>query len=335
MALPTNTITFDEINSIVQDDLMPKLVDNITEKSALLSILGMEDRIRPANDMSKTTEGNLAVITPLRYQIGSNTEVVSDFDTHNVTPTETKTAARYTLHTYVTPIPIAYTDELKTSTPEAAINYLSDKMMDAELDMKKKLYTDIYSGSGSSIIGLNTSIGTGSYAGIDGSVETWWQSGVDTTAHTGSNMEDSTNASYVITLLQTGYKACKNMGETPNLILCSQDVFDILDNVAESDQYLTKGTQSRFEAIANLGFNTITWRGIPVVVDDTIDDTADPMYMLNTNYMTLYFHPDDNFKFHPFLQSINQLAKFAKISLTCQLAIENRRMFYRWSDLNN
>jgi|GEM_PF-1369058 len=330
-------LNYDSITSIVVDEYIPQMIDNITEESALLAMLVNDGRVMSAaGRMSSSVSGGTKIIQPLRYDLGDRTHTYSGFDTVDITPRDPRTAAEYTFGRYVTPISISDEDEEKVNGDNAVIQLISDEMETAELDMKKKLYTDIYNGSGAnSIIGLDTAIGTGTYGGIDGATYTWWQSGVDTTAHTTANMKDSTNASYIITLLQTGFLNAKHTGMKPNLILVSQKVFDILDSVSETDQQFTVPTGSRNEKVASLGFTVLFWRNIPVVVDDTISNTDNPMYMINTNDLTLYYHPMNNFKLHPWLRPIDQMAKYAHISVTLQLAIRARRLYYRWSDLGN
>lgn len=330
-------LNYDSISSVVQSDLLPKMVDNITEKSAFLSMMLMDGRtMSAAGRMSQGTRGNLQVLVPLRYQLGTAVGTYSDYDTIDLTPADPRTAAAFDLANYYATISISQTDELKVSGDNAVIQLLTDEMEVAELTLKKRLYQDIFSGSGSnSLVGLDTAIGTGTYGGIAGATYTWWNSTVDATAHTAANMIDSTSTSYILALLRNGYDACSHMGEKPNLILVTQRVFDILEQVADTDVQFTVPTTGRAQKVASLGFNTIVWRNIPIVVDDTINETAHPMYMINTNYLTLYYHPDNNFKFHPFAEPVNQFSRHAKITFSGQLAIENRRMFYRWSDLNN
>lgn len=332
MAVPTPP--FDDINAVVQDRMLPMLVDNVIEHSELLSVLNVDRRIMPADNITRTSEGNLATIIPILKSLNSNVKVISGYDTLDLTPGDNRRAARHELKMYAAPIGIPRTEELAMSN--AVIDFIANEVMIAEETLKEQLYKDVYTGSSNSIIGLNTAINTGSYGGINGATETYWQSGVDATAHTADNMKDPTHASYVITLLQTGFKATKHNKRKPNLIICSQGVFDIIDFVASVDNQFNKPTTERQIAIANLGFEMLLWRNIPILVDDTLDTTfGDSMYMLNTDSMALLYHPMDNFEFHPFIRALNQVVKHALITVTLQLAITARRDFYRWSSLNN
>lgn len=332
------SLNYDMINSLVQDDLRPNVVDNIFESSALLAMLMNDGRVlSAAGRMSTASNGGTKILQPLEYAQTTAVGTYSGHDVVDITPPELVTAAEYTMKNYYGSLNISHDEELQVSGDRAIVQMVTLKTKNAEKSLKTRLANDLYSGSGSSgLIGLDTAIDTGTYGGIDGSTYTWWKSGVDNTAHTAANMKDSTNASYLLKLLQTGWKSCKHNNETPNLILVSQDLFDIAETISEGLGQFNTPTSSRSQKMASLGFNVIEYRGVPMVVDDFINDTNDPMYMLNTNYFTLYYHPMNNFAFTGFKTATNQPhAKVGQITFTGQTAISARRNFYRWSDLNN
>ena len=200
--------------------------------------------------------------------------------------------------------------------------------------MKNAIAQDLYTGT-TAIIGLDTALGSGTYGGISGSTYSWWASGTSTTAHTAANMKTASSTSYLLTLLAAGFKSAQHMNMKPNLILCSQDVFDIAEFISHSSSQFNVPTTSRGQKMASLGFTTIEWRGIPMVVDNYINDTSDAMYMLNTEYFDFYFHPKDNFEIAEFVRPANQDSYISRITAKLQLATSNRRMHYRWTDLNN
>lgn len=148
-------------------------------------------------------------------------------------------------------------------------------------------------------------------------------------------MEDSTNASYLLKLLATGWKSCNHRNNPPNFVLLEQAVFDIAERIANSSGQFTTPTKARTKRMADLGFSVLEYRGIPLMVDNFINSTNYPMYMGNTNFMKLYFHPDDNFKVNEFVRPANQDARLSRITALLQLGISSRRHFYRWTDLNN
>ena len=337
MPVSQQTINYDAIRSLVQDTLIPKVVDNIFESSSLLSMLMQSDRVlSAAGRMSSGVSGGQNIIQPLRYAKSTAVGTGTGHDVLDITPPESGTAAVYDFTTfYYATINIAKTDELAVSGDRAIVNFLAQEVQLAEDSLKDKIANDLYTGT-DAIVGLNTAIGTGTYGNIDGSTYTFWQSGVDNTAHTGANMELSTSSSYLLKLLAAGWKSCQHLNKPPNFIFCGQNIFDIAERIANASAQFTTPTSARAKRMADLGFSVLEYRGIPLVVDNYLDDNSvDSMYMGNDEYLTLYYHPDNNFKMSDWVEPANQLSKIAKITATLQLAISNRRFFYRWSNLNN
>jgi hypothetical protein len=300
-------LNYDSISAIVRDKYLPTLQDQVFKGSAALALLNLDSRIKPGGARLETMPvgGGTKIIQPLEYGEG-NAQYYSFYDTIDVTPPEIITAAQYVLRNIAVPISISQDEELQVDGADLkVIDLLDSKMENARKTKLKQLGNDFYTGGANSLQGLDTAIGTATYGGIAGASYSWWQSGVDATAHTASNMKDSTS--------------------------------DIAESIAASDQRFTKPTAgSRGEAMANLGFSVLMWRNIPLIVDRYISTASYPMYMGNFREgFTLYYHPKNYFKMSNWVESTNQMARVAKISCTLQSAISNRRMFYRWSDLNN
>lgn len=316
-------LNYDRLTAITRDQYIPKMIDNIYESSALLTKMRADGKVQLWGNKLKV---------PLRYGKNGARGTYQGHDVLDVTPQDNITAAEFTYKNYYVTVSISGDDERTSSGDLAVIKLLEDEMKDAEMSMKDQLSTALFTGT-NHLIGLDTAIGTGTYGGIAGATYTWWNSTVDATAHTSANMVNSTHASYIHKLLRAGYKGCKHLNQRPNIIVTSQDVYDIYEETLQTQANYNLSRGSEF--LADAGFDVLEFRKIPVVVDDFVDDTADAMYMLNTEFMDLYFHPKNNFRFTGFKSPINQDSKVSQILVSTQLAISNRRMFARWSDLNN
>jgi len=317
-------LNYDSITAIVKDTYLPKLVDNIYEASALLSMM--------RND-GVVVEGGNYIIQPVTYAKNTARGGYVGMEPHDVSAPETRTAARYEYGDYYVSLVVTGKDERKCNGENAVVSLINTIMEEAEMSMKDQVATDLFSGS-TYIVGLNTAIGTGTYAGIAGGTYTWWQSGTDATAHTAANMKDSTNAAYIHTLFRKAWNSCKHLGKKTNLIVTSQEVYDIYEQTLQSNARYPMTARGKFAADA--GFDVVEFRGIPVVVDDFCADSTDSAcYFLNTEFAPLFYHPDNNFRLTEWKIPTNADGRIAQLYFSAQLGLTNRRMFYRFSDLAN
>jgi len=318
-------LNYDSITAIVREHYIPKLIDNIYESSALLTMMRQDGVVIP---------GGTKITQPVLYAKNTARGGYTGMEPHDVSEGETRTAANYDWANYYVSLVMSGDDERKANGNDNVLESLINlKMQEAEMSMKDQLASDIFTGS-SYIVGLDTAIGTGTYAGIAGGTYSWWQSGVDTTAHTAANMKDSSNASYIHTLFRAAWSSCKHMGEKPNLIITSQDVFDIYEQSLQVNARYPMTSRSKF--LADAGFTALDFRGRPVTVDDfCASGTDSACYFLNTKFMPLFYHPQNNFRLTPWKVPTNADGRIAQLYFTGQIGLTNRRMFYRFSDLCN
>jgi hypothetical protein len=188
-------------------------------------------------------------------------------------------------------------------------------------------------------VGLDLAISdTGTYGNIPRTSDyEWWKAGVDSVAHTTDNMKNSLHASYLLTLLANGFAFTNRANEHFDLLLMRQETWDTYENIIQTLGLTINSSSSKIvKQMADAGFQAFEWRGIMMVVDNFIDSVEKPMYGVNTNYLTLYVHPQNNFIMTPFKESQDQPhTKVAQITAKLGLAISNPSHFYRWSNLNN
>jgi len=318
-------LAYDYITAITQDKYIPRMVDNIYESSALLSMMRRDGRI---------LNGGTEIVQPLLYAKNTSRGGFTGYEVFNVSPPDNLTAAKYDWAQYYVSISLAGLDEIKNSGDSAVLNLLEIKMKDAEMSMLDQLATDLFSGT-THIIGLASAVdATTTYGGIAVADFAGWASGEDGTAHTAANMKDSTNAAYAHTLFRTAWKSCNHLNKSPNLIITSQEVFDIYEQTLQANARYPLTARGKF--LADAGFTTVEFRGIPVVVDDFCPDGTDSYcYFLNTDFLNLYISPKQNFKFTGFKVPTNQDARVGQILVAAQLGLSNRRMFYKFTDLGN
>lgn len=308
----------------VQEYYLPGFANNIYDKSALLSTLKRDGRL--------TVRGGERITEGITYAKKTAKGTYSGHSTIDVAPNDTKTRAKFEWgHYYVAPS-VARTDILKASGPFAVASIIESEMENSEMAMNDQVADAIFSGtSPDGIVGLDSAIGTtNTYGDIDGNANSWWRSTVDTTGHTKANMKTAASTSYVLTLLANAFAGATHFGSSPNLVITTWDVFGILEAVLQANASYEQ-LNARSNSIAQSGFQVIQFRGVPIVPDEKCP--AYHMYVLNTNFMKLYVHPDDDFEFSGFVKPVNQMVQIGTISWTCQLGIKSRRNFYKFTSL--
>ena len=322
-------LNYNLVNTLVQERYLPGFADNIYQSSALLTTL--------RNDQAVNIEGGERITAGLLYAKNTARGTFSGYDTVDVTPQDTRNRARYEWANYYVSISLSQDDEDKVNGPDAVGTLLENSLKEAELSMKDQLAADIFTGiDADGIVGLNSAIGTtNTYGGFSGNDYSWWRSTVNTTQHTIANMKTAAQTTYWWTALGTAFAACTNGGGMPNLVITTPEVFNIIEsiNIAQQQyQMLNK----RSELLAANGFPVIQYRGVPIVADEMCP--AYHCYVLNTKYINLYVHSRSsrsNFRFTGFKNPTNQLARVGQITWKGQLGINNRRMFYKFTDLGS
>ena len=318
-------LNYDSIQALVHEHIIPSLADNIYDASAYLSMARRDGVI---------IAGGSVITQPILYAKNTARGGYTGMEPHDVSEPETRTRAQYNYGDYYVSIVISGTDERKVNGEDAVLQLVNTKMMEARESMTDQLASDVYTGT-SYIVGFDTAIAAGTYAGIAGGTYTWWQSGVDSTAHTAANMKSSSSTSYIHTLFRNAWDSTAIKNFKPNLILTSQNVFDIYEQSLQvSARYNYASSRTSF--MADAGFSALEFRGIPVVVDNYIAAGTDAYcYFLNTQFAPLFYHPDNNFRMTPFKVPTNADGRIAQLYFSGQIGLTNRRLFYKFTDLAN
>lgn len=317
-------LNYDYIQAQVQERYLPGFANNIYDSSALLTTL--------RNDGRLTVRGGERITEGVTYAKNTARGTYSEYDTVDTSPTQKRTRARFEWGHYYVTLSIPKTSELRVSGDRAVMSLLASEMESAEMDMKDQLGDDIFTGvAPDGLVGLESAVGTtNTYGGISGTDYSWWQATVDSTAHTKANLKTASSTSYIITLLSNAWDNCTHNGSSPNLIVTTWEVYGILEAVLQA-QATYEQLNARSQAIAQSGFNVIQYRGVPIVADEKCP--ANEMYVLNTNFLKLYVHPDDDFEFSGFVKPGNQLVRVGQITFSGQIGITSRWAFQRFSSM--
>lgn len=319
-------LNYDNISATTTEFHIPRLKDQIYDNSPVFTWLRNNDQVKH--------NGGTLIKQPLEYAKNTARGSYEGYDVMDVTPPEFLTAAIFYWKNYYTTVTYSGDEEDENSGDHAVLNLIDTKMKSATKSLKDLLYTAIFNDGNDAkgIVGLRSAIDTtNTYGGISGNDYSWWRATKDTSAHTQANLVDSTNASYIHKLLRTAWAACHNDNNKPDLIITTQAVFDLYEQTLQPQaRYNFSGTGTKF--MADAGFQTLEFRGVPIVVDDFCPDYH--LFMGNFgDSLDLYIHPKKDFKWTGLVRPANQDAMTGQILFKGQLAVNTRRNFYKFTSL--
>lgn len=302
MAAPSSaTINWDNVNSLTERRMLPKLTDQIFRSNALMQRL-----------WSKGTklDGGAFITQMLAYGEGPG-GAFEGLEILDTSEAEQFTTAVFSWKHYYAAITIRRMDELKNRGGAAFARLLTAKMQVAEKTMQNLVGQGIYSDGTTNaklITGLRAAVTDATdavtYGGINKATATnsWWQSKIDRTTTVLS-----------VPAMRTLAGLCTEDNETPDLVVTYQAQYDNYYNELQPAQRFADSD------LARGGFKNILFEGRPVVVDSHCPTGL--MYFLNTTYLDLVSHEDENMRFEPFRQPYNQAGRTAFIfwagNLTC------------------
>jgi hypothetical protein len=171
---------------------------------------------------------------------------------------------------------------------EARMNDATNVMMDA---MATSLYTN--QTDTQQFTGLPLAVdSSGTYGNIDRSAYTWWQSKEYAAGSVNPTRQN---------VLQYISGTVKNCAEVPTFGVCGFGTWTLLaqDYVGQEQYMITPG--SGFDGDANgpqAAFRALMVAGVPIYPDPYCPEGT--LYLLNTNYLSMYIHEQASFAFTGF-----------------------------------
>ena len=295
-------LTYDELSATTEKFFLKKMVDNIFNSNSLLQ------RLRKKS--YKAQEGGTHIMVPVAYAATTAAGWYSGTDTLDTSSNDQITAAAFTrAHAYAN-ITIAHTDELTNSGDAQQIDFVRSKVQMAEMTLKDNMGTAVFNlgTDADALVGLRLAVDSaGTYGGIARGDYAWW-----------AGAEDSTTTVTTLAALQAAFGDVTVGADKPTVAITTQDLYDAYINLLQPQQRFVD------EDTANAGFRNVMFQSVPVIVDSHC--TADHWYFLNEDYLTLWYHPKDNFRFEPFVRPADQAVASAKVFWAGQMTCSNCRM---------
>jgi len=325
MAPSSETKNYDSLLSLTLANYRATLQDTISTSNAFFYTLKERgDGWRGVSNLGERIE------VPLMYEMGT-ADVYSGYDQLDCTPNEGITKSFFNWTQMAVPITISRIEERKNSGELALVELLKTKTKQALLGIQDLFGKALLQGNGpnsaTAITTPYTSQTNGSTAfdpipllvkydpssstsigNINQLTYSWWRNQY-------SNSASTTFAGFLKELSSLYNKCSSGAGGSPNLFLCDRQVYELYE-AAHWAKY-----QNPQYTKANFPFDSLNFKGKPLVWDDFVPDVANgtiasipvsasgTLYMLNTNFLDVTYDNETNFINTPFQKPENQDAK--------------------------
>jgi len=273
------------------------------------------------------------IVEPIIYAKG-RAEFYSEWDTFTLAPKEKLTAAEFEWKQCAGTITLSGLEtEVQNTGPEAIFNLLKTETKICQKTIKDEFGTAFFKTTSASAkefgtlydLIINT---TGTVGTINATTYSWWASiAKDAAALYGNSSAPSwtdivtkTNRDFLPTMMRDTWGAVTEDNDHPSIIVTTQLLYDAYETYL-SDQKRYMGPADK--GLADVGFQNLSFRGVPVVVDSHCPDGY--MFMLNEEYLGFRHSKNRNFYFEGFQKPVNQDSRSAKILWAGNVTCSNRR----------
>ena len=343
--MPTDSLaSVTSLEALIRTKYMSILYDNIFVKSHPLAAM--------LKEKAKTYNGR-QIGVPLEYADSGSGNVYwgGQHGATDLTPAviDPFVLAKYEPKMLTGTLRVTKEEMLIMNSDEAVKNVVSSKVKNLQKTLEATFSTNLHaassaSGAWHSLKEVVSSISANGTEGpvIGGITVTragdpsaytaggFWQSPVINaeTVHgdalTEADLLNAADAAYLPKLLARGVaQARKQTGEDPNLIIVSQYQFDLLEQILDP-----RKTGSKInEKMGSMGFNSIDFRGIPVVADNhlVVSSNKASIYFLNTDYLYMFFNSGAKFTAGKFVEAERSNTFSMKVHTYGQMACTNRK----------
>jgi hypothetical protein len=283
----TGSSQYNELTYVTRRAFIPKLVVQLYNSTPLLAAL--------LANSQQATGGVSSVTVPVQGSQFVNAQW-SDYSGSFAQPAVQQGAynAEFDLKLMIAPVPFlgmegaVQQDHAIIPLIEARMNDATNVMMDA---MATSLYTN--STDTQQFTGLPAAVSaSGTYGNIDRGTYSWWQSKAYAAGSVNPTRQN---------VLQYISGTVKNGAEVPTFGVCGFGTWTLLaqDYVGQEQYVITPGAGFNDSADGpQAAFRALMVAGVPIYPDPYCPEGT--LYLLNTNYMSMYVHDQGSFVFTGF-----------------------------------
>ncbi len=274
-----------------------KLADNITNNSALLSILKKKDK-------QKTFSGGREIIEELRYAQNQTVMWYSGYEFLNISLNDTMTAARFPIKQASVAVTISGLEDLMNGSEEQMIDLIEARVDTAEESFQNFMSAAVYSDgtgySGKQLTGLSALVSkaptSGIVGGIDRQAQTWWR---NLSVNANTDARGVITATNIQSYLNSTTIAQKRNSDGVDLIVADNNIYlAYLNSLQAIQRVVTEGGDDDVGA----GFTSLAYYGAGKKARFVLDGgkggqiPTNTAFLLNTDYLKYRPHSRRDFK---------------------------------------
>lgn len=316
----TRSETIDTLYSSTWALRMPEIHDNIFKSRVFWAWL-------TGNGRMKTIDGGVHIEERLKYAKNETFKSIGLGGTVDIVPTDNITLSKWQWKYVVGSLVSYWVHRMKNNGKSALANMVSDDIETAQesatVETTRQIYLDGTGNGSLDFDGLQNIVAddptTGTVGGIDSSTYTWWR----------NQFRDCTAINFAVDgrdYMSNMLNRCNDGAAHIDMIHTSQTLWEQYETEIAALQ-LVMPTESKRNKIADLGFDTLWFRNIPITYDKNLPSALNTsMYFLNSKTLRLIRHTKAWFRLGDWYQVQGQSDDRAAHILTAgNLVCNNRR----------
>lgn len=261
-----------------------ELRDNVTKNNALLNRLMKRGKI-------EKIDGGRTIVEPIMHSEVGTAQWYSGYETLNVSPSETISAAEYDWKQLAASVTISGLEQLQNAGKSQLISLLKSRIEAAEATLENNVEAALFgdgTASGGKVFGglqqlIADSPSTGTIGGINRATYTFWQNQVtDVTSFTGG----ASSSSNLISAMNNLWVKTTRAADHPDLVLADNEYYVEYLGGLQAIQRITG------DDMAQAGFTSLKFMNADVVLCGGYQGSipSQHMYFLNTKYLKFVAH---------------------------------------------
>lgn len=277
---------------------LPKLqktvVDQFFDSTPFFKYLRTKGRAR-------SWDGGDTMEIPLLFNQNPMAKAYQSYEPLDAKPPEGITTSVWALTKYRVPLLYSRSMMAANAGESAIVDLISALRDQASKSLVRKINADLWSEDTQNPIEVTSMYGmleestaasqTAAPGGISKSTYTWWRHNYDTCSSASAG-----SALGVLPKFRRLHMACSDNGETPDLAICDDFTYTNTEDILQTAVRYTN------QDSPNWGFDSIGYKGVTIMHDPTLNadgangDGDGSLFLLNTDFISLYIGSNANFK---------------------------------------